>query len=90
MEEDSKNETWIDYISFMLLHNQDEDGEGYYGKDYELWYDEGVGDREVDDLSFFQYRFWGWFPQFSPLLCLDIHNEPCPWRGHANCHFQLL
>ena len=53
MEEDSNNETWIDYISFMLLHNQDEDGEGYYGKDYELWYDEGVGDREVDDLSFF-------------------------------------
>ena len=33
IEEDREDETWIDGVSLMLLHNQDEDGEGYDEED---------------------------------------------------------
>ena len=33
IEEDGNDETWIDGVSLMLLHNQDEDGEGYDEED---------------------------------------------------------
>ena len=49
-DEDGDGETWIDNILSISLHNHNEDGEGCDEKYEELWYSEGVGEREVDEL----------------------------------------